>query len=133
MGQHHELWEILSDKQLLYLHIYGEKAGNRLFKVGSRFDLYILQNKENTKPSDIIDENGEKHKIKVNEWEFLPNYDYEQISKIITTEEKGLDVIYSRSMYGTDKKNMKDHETKEYKISGGTFYYKRSIIHKMVF
>ena len=48
----------------LYLRIYNKKDGNKIFGVSSRFDLYIVQNKENTKPTEIIDELGKKHLIK---------------------------------------------------------------------
>jgi len=115
LGKFHKLWNILSNKQLLYLHIYSKKDGNRLFNVSSRFDLYVLQNKENTKPTDIIDELGEKHEIKVNEWPFLPNYDYKKIHNIMTTEDKGIDVIYDTSYHTQNKEDIKDVKTSEYK------------------
>ncbi len=114
-GEHSSLWDFISHKQLMYLHIYNKKDSNKIFGVSSRFDLYIVQNKENTKPTEIIDELGKEHLIKVNEWAFLPNYNYKQIKQILTTETKGINVIYSRSMYGTDKKNVKKEKTGKFK------------------
>jgi hypothetical protein len=101
LGVAHYIWDLISNKQLLYLHIYNKKDGIKIFGVSSRFDLYIVQNKENTKSTEIIDEQGKKHNIKVNEWPFLPNYNYKQIHKIMTTEDKGINVIYG-TQYTSD-------------------------------
>lgn len=131
LGLLHNLWDIISVLQLLYLHIYSKTDGKKYFNVGSRFDLYVLQNKSNTKPSEIIDELGEKHLIKIDVWPFLPNYNYKIFEKILTSEDKGIDVIYSRSNYGTDKNNLKDKKTAEFKYpvvhsitkEGVTYWY----------
>jgi hypothetical protein len=108
LGELHYLWDKLTSLQILYLHIYGEKAGHQMFNVGSRFDLYVIENTNNTKPTKVIDEMGDEYQIQMKDWPFLPNYDYATFKKILTTEDKGVDVIYSRSLYGTDKDNMRD-------------------------
>ena len=113
LGSTHYIWDLISNKQLLYLHIFGEKDGNKIFGVSSRFDLYIVQNKKNTKATEIIDELGKKHLIKVNEWPFLPNYDYDNIKKILTSPENGIKVIFSSSIYDTRKLNK--GKTKKFK------------------
>ena len=70
LGQLHNIWDILSKKQLLYLHIYGEKDGRKIFNISSRFDLYVLQNKANTKATEVVDELGEKHLFELQKWIF---------------------------------------------------------------
>ena len=49
LGKLHHLWNTMKHKQIVYLHILGEKDGATYFNVGSRFDLYVLQNTDNTK------------------------------------------------------------------------------------
>ena len=117
LGQLHSIRNLFSDKQILYLHIFSKKDGKVYFGAGTRFDIYILQNTPNTKKTEVIDELGKKVPggLKLNEWPFLPNYDYDNIRKILTTETKGIDVIYSRSDYGTDKKNMKNKKQGAFK------------------
>lgn len=115
LGELSKLWDIMSKKQLLYLHIFSKKDGKTYFNIGSRFDIYVLQNKVNIKPTEVIDETGNKNLLQLNKLPFLPNYAYNEINKILTTEDKGIDVIYSRSLYGTDKTNMKEIKTGEYK------------------
>ena len=113
LGKAHYIWDLISNKQLLYIHIHNKKDGNKIFGVSSRFDLYIVQNKKNTKATEIIDELGKKHLIKVNEWPFLPNYDYDNIKKILTSHENGIKIIFSSSIYDTRKLNK--GKTKKFK------------------
>ena len=45
----------------------------------------------------------------------MPNYAYDSIKSIMTDKENGIDVNYSRILYGTDKKNMRNKPTEKYK------------------
>ena len=102
-----------------------------MFNVGSRFDLYVIENTNNTKPTKVIEEMEKEHQIQMKDWPFLPNYDYTTFKKILTTEDKGIDVIYSRSLYGTDKDNMRDNNKSNFhhkvvhsiKQDGITYWY----------
>lgn len=131
LGELHYLWDRLTSLQILYLHIYGKKAGQQMFNVGSRFDLYVIENTNNTKPTKVIEEMEKEHQIQMKDWPFLPNYDYTTFKKILTTEDKGIDVIYSRSLYGTDKDNMRDNNKSNFhhkvvhsiKQDGITYWY----------
>jgi hypothetical protein len=110
-----KLYDIMTkENQLLYLHIYSEKNGQKLFNVGSKFDLYVIQKRNKYKNTEIIDELDEKHDINVSKWCFLPNYQYKNIMKIITDEDNGIDVIYD-TLYHTQKNNIKDKKTETYK------------------
>ena len=112
----HELYNLMTkDNQLLYLHIIGEKQGHQLFDVSQRVDLYIIQKHSPTKDTEIIDELDNKIELDVTKWAFLPNYDFENIKKIMTTEEEGIKIIYDRTIYGTDKTNMRSKQTEKYK------------------
>ncbi len=117
LGELHNLWDLLTKKQILYLSIFGEKEPERIAfsNVNQRVDLYVLQNKHNTQPTKVIDVMGKEHSLELNKMSFLPNYAYKDINKILTTDDKGIDVIYSRSLYGTDKANMKNNKNSEFK------------------
>ena len=109
-----ELWNQMSNKQLLYLHIYGVNDGRHFFNVNSRFDLYILHNTINTKQTEVIDELGETHHFKLNEMPFLANYAFDEINKILIKNENetGVNVIMSYSNYFAYNKNKKMNKTK---------------------
>ena len=100
---YHKVWDLLTKKQILYLHIYGESGGKKHFNVGSRFDVYLVQNKPVFKETDILDEMGETHKFRLDTLHFLPNYSYEIFTDIITTEEKGIDIIHDYFYANTSK------------------------------
>ena len=82
--------------------MYG---GKKHFNVGSRFDVYLVQNKPVFKETDIIDEIGEKHQIRLDTLNFLPSYAYDIIFPLLTDE--GIDVIHSYSSYLAYKKIIK--------------------------
>ena len=106
-----KIMDIIKIKQLIYLHIFGEKQSKIIFGVGSRFDLFILKNTQNTKSTEIIDELGNKNYIQLSEWDFLPNYGFGNIKKIIT-EENGINVIFSYSLYFAYEKGKKKDMSK---------------------
>jgi len=114
LGKLHHLWITMIKKEILYIHIYGVNDGNKYFNVGSRFDLYVLQNTDNTKPTEVIDELGETHQFKLNDMPFLPNYGYREIGSILTNIQEGVDVIYDTS-YHTSKKHMSKTKTEKFK------------------
>jgi hypothetical protein len=111
----HELYNVMTtNNQLLYLHIFGERQGQELFNVTQRIDLYIIEKTPKYKNTEIIDELGNKVILDLSKWSFLPNYDYNTISKIITTKDKGIKVIYDTT-YHTQKPNIKSSKTDVYK------------------
>jgi len=132
LGRFHHMWEILSKKQILYLHIYGKKQGFDIFDVNSRFDLYVLQNRDNMRKTKIIDEHNEQYRIDLSGLPFLPNYAFNKIMRLFTTEDKGIAVIHD-NFYSTHKTNkiMNPEKTEEFKYpvmhtitkKGVTFHY----------
>jgi len=63
-----------------------------------------------------VDENGNKVEINLSKWEWLPNYNYDIFEKIISSSTDRLNIIYSRSLYGNDKKWMSKVKDKIYKL-----------------
>jgi len=99
------LWHTLTNKrQLTYIHIFGERAVSSVFHVAARVDAYVLENTPKYKNTNIIDENQKYVSINMDEWPFLPNYAYEDISTILTTKENGVKVIYSTVYHASSTK-----------------------------
>ena len=110
-----KLWNLLGKKQLLYLHIFSKTDGQKIFNASTRFDVYVLKNNPITKNTIVIDEKNKQNSINLLDWPFLPNYEYENIKKIITTEEIGIKVIYSASLYDTRKPYLNKEKIGKYK------------------
>jgi hypothetical protein len=108
--------EILS-RDLQYLEIHNEKDGLKTFSSETRYDWYVLKNELVDKTNTIIKfQDGTTNIINVNGLEFIPNGEYEKIMSMIAKNgEEHVEVIYSRSLYGTDKKHMSKTKTEEYK------------------
>lgn len=109
-----ELFKLMCHKnQLLYLSIHNTKDGLKTFKCGTRYDWYII--KKNIPKFDTIinDENNKIIKINLLNYEWLPNYNYNLLNTLLNSNDK-LDVLYSRSAYGGDKKWMSKTKTKDY-------------------
>jgi hypothetical protein len=102
------------ENQLCYLHIIGEKQGHKLFDVSQRIDLYIIKKHKPTKETEIIDEHDNKIKLDVSKWDFIPNYEIDNIKKIMTNEEDGIKIIYDTT-YHTQKSIIKQTKTENYK------------------
>ena len=96
------LWDLMKKYQLHFLHVFGEKDGRNYFKASTKFDLYIFQKKLNFKKTMFIDMLGVSHQLNLKKYNFLPNYNIAKINKILTDEDKGLDVIYD-TKYHTQK------------------------------
>jgi hypothetical protein len=97
-----ELWNLMTQQnQLLYLHIFNKIQGQQLFHVSQRVDLYIIEKTPQYKDTIIIDELGNENKIDLKQLGFLPNYAFNNIKKIMTSEDNGIKVIYDSSTYHT--------------------------------
>jgi hypothetical protein len=101
-----DLYQLMTRKnKLLFLHIYSKQDGVRLFGIQSRFDLYVIQKKNDEaelpyKMEVLIDEKGSYYKkFPVFNWPFIPNYAFDSIKKIMVPLEKGIPVIFDSSYY----------------------------------
>ncbi len=140
--------ELLKNRQMIYLKIFNDKQGKKIFNCNVRFDLYLLLNSENIRPTRIIDENGQSLNINIKNKLFIPSKNIEYIYSLVAKQnEPKIELIYDRSMYGTDKKNMNSKEIEEFKYpcvysiktnDEPKFYYSKEIkghfgISKLIF
>jgi len=98
------IYNIMTEQNYLrYLHIYSEKDGQTLFNVSQRFDLYVIQKNEKGKTT-VIDEKNIIHVLNITQWPFIPNYDFKNIEKILTSKKNGIEVI-NKIFYHASKNN----------------------------
>jgi tRNA1(Val) A37 N6-methylase TrmN6 len=110
----HDMLKLLKTKQILYLEIHDEKDGQRTFRCSTRYDWYILHNTNYTKNTIIKGQDKKIYEIDLRKWNFIPNYDFYKIEKLIENNNK-LNIISSRSAYGHDKKWVNKINDKIYK------------------
>jgi len=98
----HDMWGVMTSKQILHLDIHSKAEGTKVFGAATRYDWYVMENKPVYTTTSVRDEIGKIHNIDLREWNFLPNYMIDEVKSILGEQE----VIYSRSAYGNDKKWM---------------------------
>ena len=105
----HYLWEVLGKKQLLYLKTFTEENSKKIFGCSTIVDYYVLKNTNIYKETIIDGQDGKTHSINLNDWNFLPSGAFDNIRQILGKNE----VLYSRTIYGTDKKNITKTKTEK--------------------
>ena len=99
----HPLQKIMKEKQIMYLEIHDEKDGFKTFRCSTRYDIYLINNKEYEENTKIKTQKKELISIDLRLWDFIPNYNFELLQSIINSNDK-IEIIESRSAYGHDKK-----------------------------
>jgi hypothetical protein len=113
----HKIFNLFKENNLLYLEIHSKQDGKKLFGATTRYDFYCLQKSEYNGSTLVKDEEGVEKNIDIRDWQWLPNYNFASIESILGKDGDGLlDVMYSRSMYGNDKKWMSKEKSDEYKF-----------------
>jgi hypothetical protein len=108
----HKLWKIMSSKQLIYLRSLTEKEGRELFGCSVSVDYYLLENVQVYKDTKFNGQDGKDHLINLSELNFLPSGCVNEIKYILGKNK----VIYSRSLYGTDKKNVSMNKMENFNL-----------------
>jgi len=125
---------ITHENQMIYLSIHNTKDGMKTFKCGTRYDWYLVNKTKKCKNTFISDENNLIHNIDLKNWSFLPNYNFEVVEKLIQENDdskvifsnssyetrkpwvsQGENVIFNRSSYSSDDKNVSKKHTDEFK------------------
>jgi hypothetical protein len=125
-----KLWDVLTHKHFIYLHIYGALATKELFNVNTKVDLYVVQNSplNNNNSTLVIDELGEKHHLKLQDFDFLPNYKIKEIASLLYDDNdnnsnksiKPLNIIHDTFYSTTHTKEAKNNSFKYPVISSIT-------------
>jgi hypothetical protein len=110
-----QLLSIMKSKQILYLEIHNSKDGNTTFKSSTRYDWYVIQNKDYEDETVVKDEEGVVLHVDLRDWSFIPNMMFYDINKLIHTKGDKLDVHRHRSDYGTEKEWVSKTKNKTFK------------------
>jgi hypothetical protein len=88
-----------------------------MFGAETRFDWYVLKNSNTINlKTKIKFQSGNILDIDVKDLQFIPNDDYDFIKTLIAKEgEECLNILYSRSFYGTDKNHTSKKKNSKFK------------------
>lgn len=107
-GKFSDIKDIIKGKKLHYLSINNEKKGMEVFGAETRFDYYLLENTSNDGTlTEITFQDGTTENVNLNTLEFIPNGSLSEVASLIVQDgEEKVNLLYSRSAYGTDKTNV---------------------------
>lgn len=107
---------LLKTKQLLYLEMHNTSDGYKTFGANTTYDFYCLHNVLCSFNTKIKTYNGKIERINISKTNFIPNVNIEFVFSLMANggEEK-VDILYSRSLYGTDKPHVSKEQTEEFK------------------
>jgi hypothetical protein len=104
------------ENQMIYLEIHNTKDGMKVFSAGTRYDWYIMEKVKKYKKTIVKGEDGKIIEIDLEEWNFLPNYNFNEINKLLAKNNmKSCNIIYGVSNYESRKKWVKKEKNNEYK------------------
>jgi hypothetical protein len=108
--------KVLREKQLEYLELHSYADGSKTFGAGIGYDWYILKNCPYENATIICGQNGETAEINLKEKLFIPNFDFKKIFSLLAKSgEDTVEILYSRSAYGSDKDWVSEKKTKKNK------------------
>lgn len=114
-GKYKDVQEEIKSKNLLFLSINSVEDGQKLFNATTPFDWYVLQNKEYGGTTTIKFQDGIVGQTNISNLEFIPNDNFDTVVSLISqSDEQTVEVLYSRSNYGTDKINVSKVQNDEF-------------------
>ena len=96
----------ITKRSLLYLEIHDINDGIKMFGASTRYDFYCLKNSDHYISTDIVDEDRNEVKMNIKDMKFIPNRYFKEFIKLTSHNDPSVDLVYSRSMYGADKKHI---------------------------
>jgi len=110
----HPLQTIMKQYQIEYLEIHDEADGVKIFNCNTRYDWYLINKVPYSKNTKIKTQTGEFVFKDLSKMNFIPNYNYDLMDKLVNGVEK-INILHSESSYEVRKKWMSHTNNEEYK------------------
>ena len=131
-SKYNGLFKLLTEEnQMIYLNMNDVNIGKKTFNCSTNFDWYIIHKKKKYKYTFINDWKNNDYYIDMKLWNFLPNYNINKISRLLSNGEECCNILYDRSKYGGEQKWVKYKKDNIFKYplvhntskKGVTLYY----------
>lgn len=108
--------KLLKSKDILYLNMNSADEGQKVFNATTRFDYFLLVNRDYQGKTIINDFNNKEFEWDIRTYPFIPNGCFDDFGKLLASDsDEKVELFFSRSMYGTDKKWMCKEQNDEFK------------------
>jgi uncharacterized protein YutD len=133
-GKFKDVQEVIRSKKVSFLSIHNEKDGMETFGAETRYDYYVLQNVDNDGSETMVRfQDGQVKNMVLDNMDFIPNGGIDLLNTLLAKKgEETVELLYSRSGYGTDKLHTSKEQNDEFifpvvytvnYLSEPTFYY----------
>jgi 16S rRNA G966 N2-methylase RsmD len=115
-GNFKEVQNLYKEKNLVYLKMYSDTEGMKIFNASIYFDWFVLKNEDNLgQKTEIYSYNGTNYSRDISIMEFIPNGKFDEINSLIAKEgEEKVEIIFSFSDYETRKSHMSKDNDEEF-------------------
>jgi len=108
---------IIKERDLLYLEIHNDSDGLKTFGAAIKYDFYCVKNTKTNLLSKVKCQNGKIVDIDISKMTFIPDGEFDVIENLIAKDgEEKVEILYSRSAYGTDKNNTSKIQDSQFKF-----------------
>ena len=107
---------LMLSKNIKYLCMNDFKKGQEVFKVGTNFDYYVLQNIfDPNNITTITDIDGKTYEKNINNWKFIPSGGFNLYEKILAKDdEERVNVLYNSSLFETRQDYMSKEKNEKF-------------------
>ena len=116
-GTFRDIFDIIINRELIFLSMNDFKKGSSIFNVGTNFDYYLLKNTlSSSNKTKIIDIKNNTFTIDLHNLSFIPSGRFDVFNAIIADDtDEQVNVLYSSSAYEIRKKHMSETKKNDFK------------------
>lgn len=108
---------LLKNKRIFYLKLHTFRQGQEFFNAAINFDYYFLKNEDNNGYiTNICNVSNKIESLDISKIEFISDENITKIQNLVAKDnEEKVSMLYSRTLYGNDKKNMSRQKSNIFK------------------
>jgi len=111
-----KMFNVIASQDILYLQMYSKNDGIKIFGASTPFDWYVLQKSNVQGKTVIVDAKGKKRELRLRDFSFIPNCDFDKIAEMLASEnDERCEILANRSTYEHRKKWMREDRSGRYK------------------
>jgi hypothetical protein len=116
-GTFRDIFDIIINRELIFLSMNDFKKGSSIFNVGTNFDYYLLKNTlSSSNKTKILDIKNNTFTLDLHNLSFIPSGRFDVFNAILADDtDEQVNVLYSSSAYEIRKKHMSETKKNDFK------------------
>ena len=115
-GDYRYIFKLYISRNVTDIEINDITKGMEVFGAKTPFDRVLLTNEPYKGETNIIFTDGTQKTMDISKMDFIPNFMVDEVMDLVAKPgEEKVEVLYNRSMYGSDKKHMSHEKSSNFK------------------